>query len=246
MVAGEAAGISCTWAKDCTAVGTRSTGLTLAEHWNGRRWSAVTTKHTGALTAVSCPGAGNCTAVGWNNAGKALAAHWNGKAWSDEAPVNPQPLSPLFGVSCLAAAKYCMAVGSGGTGGSSSAFSMAPIAEQWTGTTWTALTVPDPYPAADYVELNSVSCTSATNCMAVGDDISATADATVAAQWNGAIWTIVSTPSPETYSALYSVSCTSATFCSAVGASSPSATGKDSPVAETWNGSTWSLQTAAG
>ena len=98
------------------------------------------------------------------------------------------------------------------------------------------------------VELNSVSCISATNCMAVGDDENAagTADVTLAAQWNGTTWTSVATPSPATFSALFSVSCTSATFCSAVGASSPTATGVVSPVAETWNGSTWSLQTAVG
>ena len=125
---------------------------------------------------------------------------------------------------------------------------MAPLAEQWTGSAWTALTVPDPYASTDYAELNSVSCTSAASCIAVGDDINAagTTDATVAAQWNGSTWTILSTPSPDTLSALYSVSCTSATFCSAVGVSSPSPTGKVTPVAETWNGSTWSLQTAAG
>jgi hypothetical protein len=247
VVAGDPAGISCTWAKDCTAVGTRSSGMTLAEHWNGQRWSAVTTKHTGALTGASCPATGNCTAVGWNNAGKALAAHWNGKAWSDESPADPQPLSPLYGVSCPAGTGFCMAVGSGGTQ-SGSAYSMAPLAERWTGSAWTALTVPDPYSSTDYAEFNSVSCTSATNCLAVGDDINAagTADATVAAQWNGTAWTIVSTPSPATLSALYAVSCTSATYCSAVGASSASPTGKVTPIAEVWNGSTWSLQTAAG
>src|SRR5580704_1910698 len=192
-VAGEPAGISCTWAQDCTAVGTRSSGMTLAEHWNGRHWSAVTTKHTGALTAASCPATG-----------------------------------------------FCMAVGSGGTE-SASAYSMAPLAEQWTGSSWTALTVPDPYSPTDYAEFNSVSCISATNCMAVGDDINAagTTDATVAAQWNGTAWTILSTPSPATISALYSVSCTSATFCSAVGGGTPTPAGKVSPVAATWNGGTW-------
>ena len=238
--------ISCTWAKDCMAVGTRASGLTLAEHWNGTRWSAVTTKHTGELDGVSCPATGNCTAVGWNDAGKALAAHWNGKAWSDESPVNPQPVSFLQSVSCPATT-VCIAVGTAGTE-SATALATAPLAEQWTGGTWTALTVPDPGPSGDIVELNSVSCISATNCMAVGDDQNAagTADTTLAAQWNGTTWTSVTTPSPATFSALFSVSCTSATFCSAVGASSPTATGAVSPVAETWNGSTWSLQTAAG
>jgi hypothetical protein len=239
-------GISCRWAKDCVAVGTRAPGATLAEHWNGRHWSAQTTKHTGLLDGVSCPATGNCTAVGWNNAGRALAAHWNGKAWSDESPANPQPLTFLQGLACPATTA-CMAVGAGNTG-SSTANDLTPLAEQWTGGTWTALTVPDPGPSGDVVELNAVSCISATNCMAVGDDENAasTADITLAAQWNGTTWTSVATPSPATFSALFSVSCSSATFCSAVGASSPTATGVVSPVAETWNGSTWSLQTAAG
>jgi hypothetical protein len=236
--------ISCTWAKDCVAVGSRAPGATLAEHWNGLRWSAETTKHTGELDGVSCPATGNCTAVGYNNASRALAAHWNGKAWSDESPADPQPLSLLESVSCPATTA-CIAVGAAGT--DNSALALAPLAEQWTGSNWTPLTFPST-PATDLVELYSVSCTSATNCIAVGDDQNSTgtADTTLAAQWNGTTWTLVSPPSPATFSALFSVSCTSATFCSAVGASSPSATGAVSPVAETWNGATWSLQTAAG
>lgn len=246
VVAAEASGISCRWAKDCMAVGDRLSGLTLAEHWNGRKWSALTTKHDGLLSGVSCPATGNCTAVGTNSGAKALAAHWNGKTWSDQSVASPQELNLLGSVSCTAV-KDCVAVGTGGTATSSS-FTLTPLAEQWTGGKWAVLTVPDPAPAGDMTELNSVSCTSATNCMAVGDymDQAGTSDTTVAAQWNGTTWTIVATPSPATFSALFSVACTSATFCSAVGASSATATGVVSPVAETWNGSTWSLQTAVG
>jgi hypothetical protein len=56
----------------------------------------------------------------------------------------------------------------------------------------------------------------------------------------------VSTPSPATFSALLGVSCSSPAHCFAVGVSSATATGAVSPLAETWNGSTWSLQTAVG
>lgn len=236
--------VSCTSAEDCMAVGTRAPGNTLADHWNGRHWSAETTKHTGELDGVSCPATGNCTAVGWNDADRALAAHWNGKAWSDESPADPQPLSLLQSVSCPTTAA-CIAVGAAGT--DNSALALAPLAEQGSGSNWTPLTFPST-PATDLVELNSVACISATSCMAVGEDQNSTGTAatTVAAQWNGATWTIVSTPSPATFSALFSVSCTSPTYCSAVGASSPSANGTVSPLAEVWNGSTWTLQTAAG
>ena len=135
--------------------------------------------------------------------------------------MNPQPATFLESVSCPATTA-CIAVGTAGTD-TGTALVTAPLAEQWTGGSWTALTVPDPGVSGDLVELNSVSCISATNCMAVGDDQNAavTADSTVAAQWNGTTWTILATPSPATFSALLSVSCTSATFCSAVGLSSP-------------------------
>ena len=55
-----------------------------------------------------------------------------------------------------------------------------------------------------------MSCTSATNCVAVGDymDPAGTSDTTLAEQWDGTSWTVLTTPSPATFSALVSVSCT--------------------------------------
>jgi hypothetical protein len=244
VVAAESAGIACRWAKDCMAVGGRLSGMTLAEHWNGRKWSALTTKHDGELIGVACPATGNCTAVGQNMGGKALAAHWNGKAWSDQSVASPDQFNALGGVSCTAV-KDCVAVGTGGSV-TSSALDLAPLAEHWTGGKWAVLTVPDPAPAGDASELNSVSCTSATNCMAVGDysDQADTTDTTVAEQWNGTTWTVLTTPSPAKFSILGSVSCPSAGHCIAVGGSSATATGAVSPLTEVWNGSTWTVVTA--
>ena len=240
---GQPFGISCRWAKDCTAVGQRATGMTLAEHWNGRRWSAQTTKHLGSLDGVSCPATGNCTAVGSNSAGKALAEHWNGKTWSDQSAASPQQLTLPWSVSCTAV-KDCVAVGTAGTTGPP--ISLAPLAERWTGGKWAVLSPANPAPAGDISELNSVSCTSATNCMAVGDyeDPAVTSDTPFAEQWNGTSWTLETTPSAVTFTALGSVSCSSAAHCVAVGVSSPTATGTLSPVAEVWNGATWTAVTA--
>ena len=91
-----------------------------------------------------------------------------------------------------------------------------------------------------------MSCTSATNCMAVGDytDQAVDADTTVAEQWNGTTWTVLTTPSPATFSTLGSVSCPSAGHCIAVGGSSATATGAVSPLTEVWNGTTWTAVTA--
>src|SRR5215467_13227659 len=68
--------VSCTSATACTAVGSSSTStttVTLAERWNGTKWSIQHTPNpTGAsfvpLKAVSCTSATACTAVGSSSA----------------------------------------------------------------------------------------------------------------------------------------------------------------------------------
>ena len=245
VVAGQPFGISCRWAKDCMAVGRRLTGMTLAEHWNGRKWSAVTTKHDGRADGVSCPATGNCTAVGSNSAGKALAAHWNGKTWSDQSVASPQQLNVLAGLSCTAV-KDCVAVGRAGTV-SGPTLSLGPLAEQWTGGK-----LDGSHPRR--TRLPRVISRSSTPCRAprpptawrwgTTSDQAGTSDTTLAEQWNGTTWTVLTTPSPVTFSALVSVSCPSAAHCVAVGVSSATATGAVSPLTEVWNGTTWTAVTA--
>jgi hypothetical protein len=81
--------VSCASATACTAVGdynNGTTGVTLAERWNGSTWSIQPTPNpAGApvslLNGVSCASATACTAVGgYNNgtAGVTLAERWNG------------------------------------------------------------------------------------------------------------------------------------------------------------------------
>jgi len=102
---------------------------------------------------------------------------------------------------------------------------------------------PTPNPLASQGQLIAVSCSSATACIAVGGRQGRTgAGVTLAESWNGTAWSVQKTPNPPgaTESSLAGVSCTSATFCIAVGlATSPTS---DQPVAEIWNGSTWSIQ----
>jgi hypothetical protein len=62
-------GISCTARATCTAVGRANNNTTLAEQWNGTRWSHRSTPNpTGAtsssLAAVSCTTTTTCIAVG--------------------------------------------------------------------------------------------------------------------------------------------------------------------------------------
>jgi hypothetical protein len=93
-------------------------------------------------------------------------------------------------------------------------------------------------------ELDAVSCASAANCMAVGNQQSSAGASTVLAEhWNGSTWALSAAlnPSGDTGLFLTGVSCPSATYCVAVGVNQPSVSASTA-VAESWNGSTWTLQ----
>jgi hypothetical protein len=109
--------------------------------------------------------------------------------------------------------------------------------------------------------LTSVSCASATSCMAVG-----TSDygfdhlginllgpiATFAERWDGSSWVVLPTPPAGANPTLFSLSCVSATFCVAVGSTQTGgrqsvaglgAGGRNPrPLLEVWNGSAWAAR----
>jgi hypothetical protein len=91
--------------------------------------------------------------------------------------------------------------------------------------------------------LNGVSCVSSTSCEAVGSFGSSGATQTLAEFWNGVTWMIQPTPNPAgaSSSSLDGVFCSSTDTCVAVGGDSDSH-GGESPLAETWNGASWTIQ----
>jgi phosphodiesterase/alkaline phosphatase D-like protein len=94
-------------------------------------------------------------------------------------------------------------------------------------------------------ELRKVSCSSAEACIAVGRDRDAGGVyRPLAERWNGKEWTTQSVPSPSgaKEATLQGVSCTSASSCMAVG-SYRSEVGTLLSLAESWNGSSWSVST---
>ena len=108
---------------------------------------------------------------------------------------------------------------------------------------WALQATPNPVGARNTF-LAGVSCTAPTACVGVGYSISTSnAVTTLAEQWNGSAWSILSTPSPlgSVISSLAAVACTSATACTAVGDSFNAANVK-STLDERWNGTTWSVQ----
>ena len=117
------------------------------------------------------------------------------------------------------------------------------LAERWNGKKWTLERTPNPTGATDS-ELQSVSCTSARACTAVGyDRNSAGRKSTLAERRNDKKWTLEPTlnPTEATYSELESVSCTGARACLAVG-SYENTIGQYVTLAERWNGKKWMIE----
>ncbi|HEV2361100.1 MAG TPA: hypothetical protein VGS21_05315 [Acidimicrobiales bacterium] len=193
-----------------------------------------------SLTSVSCPATNYCEAVGQTQIGttlSGLAESWNGATWSAQAPALPAGASSftLEGVTC-AAVNSCIAVGYGVV--STHDYTLV---ETWNGTSWSIQSSPDVAGAAEDI-LSSVSCESATSCLAVGASVGPTPPwQTLAETWNGSTWTISPTPDMGTgQNTLSSVSCVPA-YCSAVGSYYAPGGSSASTLDEAWSSGTWSV-----
>jgi hypothetical protein len=162
----------------------------------------------------------------------------------------PGPSGPsnaaVASVSCPSPA-LCMAVGTSDFGFNHIRTQLvgpiATFAERWDGSSWTVL----PTPAAGTSPmLASLSCPSATFCVAVGSThtqgrqslegiFSNRSSRGLVEVWDGSTWSVRPTPLGAVRgSALSGVSCVSRRFCIAVGS-----TGLQIAAAMLWNGSTW-------
>jgi hypothetical protein len=245
--------VSCSSASHCVAVGsyTDSSDRTraLSEVWSGSGWAVVHTPTPKGgtdigLDGISCVSASHCVAVGsytnHRSVPRTLTEFWNGSAWSIVASRNPAgSASGLSAVSCHSATA-CMAVGFNIDADSAD----VSLTEVWNGSTWSVVPSPNPAGAQSSV-LDGVSCPTASRCLAVGNyfDSDSVAE-TLAESWNGSSWSIVASPTPSgsPSSDLYGISCASRSGCLAVGHSySASFAAKDDTLAESWNGSSWSI-----
>ena len=233
-------------------------------------WYVATTPGTGAddiLLGSSCPNATQCWAVGIsivninsNGTFSPLVESWNGTAWT----LGAQPSLPaghgggLFAVSCVTGSD-CWAVGAivgaGGNGGPS-----GTLIENWNGSAWSVVPSPTPTgPGVGGALLQGVSCSSASDCFAVGfsTDQNGNGLNDVIEQWNGAVWTIVpGATTGQPFDGLSSVRCLAADDCWAVGNAGPTqqnpnflpifpGAAGDQGLIEHWNGASWSVTPSA-
>jgi hypothetical protein len=262
--------VVCLTATNCWAAGQYgNNGVTLNQvlHWNGSTWSQTTTPNPGGtaasdistLDAIRCTSASNCWTVGeaGNIGGTQFlvlneALHWNGHKWSQATTPNPGgttsgDFSDLSAVSCTSASN-CWADGSYGSSGSTG--NSLNEALHWNGATWALVSTPDPDGTGEGASnlLIGLSCTSATNCWAVGDYGSISGGVGVilneALHWDGAIWSQANTPNPAgtadtDANILIWVHCNSQANCWAVGDTQKPA-GPLLNQALHWTGTKWS------
>jgi hypothetical protein len=246
---GRLAAVSCVSPASCFAVGAADTPTTetrLVARWNGANWQAQANQNPpGAsdsqFTSVHCRTSTSCVAVGqYVTAGKTktLVERWNGAKWLIEASPNPPAIavSGLSSVQC-ASATFCVAVGSYFEDTSDSSAEKT-LVEQWSGSSWAIVPSPNRVNAIDS-GLTGVSCTSASNCFAVGHFDTNLVTRTLIEHWDGGNWLVVSSPNPANVaqSELSGVACVNATRCLAVGS------GRGTLV-ERWNGTSWLMMTS--
>ena len=142
------------------------------------------------------------------------------------------PNNELNGLSCLTSSN-CIAVGDYNLDNSTGS---KTLVEQWNGSSWSITNSPN-ISGNSGDQLNSVYCTSSSNCWAVGGGEGYGTPAVIE-QWNGSSWSL-ETSGVASVGKFLGITCTSSSNCWAVGDANQSGSSLASLV-EHWNGSQWS------
>jgi len=202
------------------------------------------------LAAVSCTTTESCIAVGKYTVEKrgeetahsrSLVDVWNGSSWKNV--VGPLPMgavgaelnanSCVSSTSCEAAGEYSI-----------TAAAELPLAAAWNGKEWTVQTVALTE-GGKTGTLKAISGTSASSCMAGGSVTVGTEERPLAEQWNGKQWAAKSTPK-ESPAAFLGISCQGGktVTCEAVGEIAGLKGLSGNTLAESWNGTEWTVNKA--
>jgi hypothetical protein len=232
-ITGQISGVTATSVSNAWAVGYsgiyNDNQKTLLLHWNGSKWSQVTTPKPvyGELDGVYATSTDNAWAVGLTSTAdgdndESLVLHWNGKTWSRDAPTVP---GYLMAVS--QAANNVWAVGES----YGPALIMHRTAGRW-------YVVPAPGPAV--AEFMCVAVTGANSAWAggqVGDG--ANPSANLLLRWNGSVWKPASSPMQGVGNGVYGLAAGRPGTVLAVGNNVSAKTGNTTPLSMVWNGRTW-------
>jgi len=215
-------------------------------------WSTLSSPAPGAsssLASIACPEPRSCVAVGTSSdagssGAQALVESWDGRSWSVAMAPHPAGNVWLNSVACPAMDR-CIAVGSMNSSadprGGRALAEMGPRP-------WTISPIPSP---GLHAALQSITCLSAGDCVAVGSWIVSAGDLprTLVESWDGTSWSVVPSPAPGNDSWLEAVACASTAQCVAVGSYSTNyndMNANGSTLVESWDGRTWSVTPSPG
>jgi hypothetical protein len=252
--------VSCFASNACTAVGYEnldvmgaSLQVQLVERWDGRSWSVRRYPlppriRDAILESISCPSRLVCVVVGSGSRG-AFAQRLGPRGPSTQSVPTPPGVSGFSSVSCPSPTA-CTAVGLRAADVNAAD---NQLVEQWNGAVWKRQPLSRPA-GADVIWLSGVSC-STRSCVAVG--ISEAGASCVDPQlgspcvttplierqtngtWSLRLLSGKWSNQPDSGARLSAVSCTSDRFCMAVGEQNVGPAVLE-PLAERWNGRTWS------
>lgn len=214
------AGVSAASATDAWAVGayyppSSNVFATLAQHFDGTRWTAFPLPNVGAqenaLLAVSMPAAGSAWAVGYYVSGKfqqrTLIEHFNGSVWSVVSSPSPGALQNiLYGVAAISDSDVWAVGAEQDADGLFHA-----LTEHWDGAAWSVVNAVDG--GSNGNQFYAVKALASNDVYAVGQQ-SGTAFPSEALieHWDGTAWSVVSSPADSSTALPLGVTATASTL----------------------------------
>jgi len=223
--------------------------LTLIEHWNGAKWSIISSPNPSStlniLAGSTAVSSSDVWAVGEYvdsaNVAQPLIEHWDGVTWSVIAspPTGTTYGAYLYSVKAISSTNV-WAVGGSYIGPANG----QTLIEHWNGATWSIVPSPNVNSINDL--LSSVAATGARDVWAAGVYSPTTMIAdhqNLIEHWNGVAWSIVASPNMTTNS--NNINAVAAVAPKKAYATGDYFTGTVfDTLAETWNGTEWALAPA--
>jgi hypothetical protein len=226
----------------------------LAMHWDGSNWRVVPTAKlpflNNELNSVTAIASDDVYAVGFqtasNGATLTLVEHWDGHAWTLVSTPNGNTTGNVLSSVSATSANDVWAVGN----------QVAPnlpvltLVLHFDGTKWSVVPSPNPLTSGSFSQnvLLSVHAVSPTDATSVGYilDGGSLVELTLIEHWDGASWTVVSSPNVSTaagsFNRLTAVAAVSATDLYAAGFFVDSATrGQQETLVAHFDGAQWTI-----